>query len=94
MCVPTVNVDVVKVASPEARATLAASVVAPSVNVTVPVGAVPVLGPVVIVTVAVNVTAWPNTDGFTEEVSAVAVAALLTVWATEPLLAVKLAVPL
>ena len=52
------------------------------------------LGPVVIVTVAVNVTAWPNTDGFTEEVSAVAVAALLTVWTTEPLLAAKLAVPL
>ena len=94
MCVPTVNPDVVKVASPEATVTLAASVVAPSVNVTVPLAAVPLLGPVVIVTVAVNVTAWPNTDGFTEDVSAVAVAALLTVWTTDPLLAAKLAVPL
>ena len=94
MCVPTVNVDVVKVASPEARVTLAARWSRPSVNVTVPLAAVPLLGPVVIVTVAVNVTAWPNTDGFTDDVSAVAVAALLTVWTTEPLLAAKLAVPL
>ena len=44
-----------------------ASVVAPSVNVDGPAGALPVFGPVVIVTVAVNVTAWPNTDGLAEE---------------------------
>jgi len=35
------------------------------------------------VTVAVNVTDWPNTDGFAEEVTAVVVEAWLTVWPPE-----------
>src|ERR1043166_1437156 len=56
------------------------TVVAPSLNVTVPVG-VPAPG-VRAVTVAENVTDWPNTDGLSDEPSAVSVLALLTVWVT------------
>src|SRR2546427_649855 len=54
------------------------NVVAPSLKVTVPVG-VPVPGAVA-VTVAVNVTDWPETDGFGDETTALEVLALLTVW--------------
>ena len=43
------------------------SVVVPSLNVTVPVG-VPAPGALT-VTVAVNVTDWPKTDGLADEVS-------------------------
>ena len=49
--------------------------VAPSLNVTVPVG---VTDPDVCVTVAVNVTDWPNTDGLSDEINVVVVPALLT----------------
>ena len=48
----------------------------PSRKVTVPVG-VPTPGANAD-TVAVNVTDWPNTDGFTEEVTVVVVSALIT----------------
>jgi hypothetical protein len=48
--------------------------VPPSRKVTVPVGVPPVD-----VTVAVNVTDWPITDGFGEEVTVVVVSALFTV---------------
>jgi len=51
--------------------------VAPSFNVTEPVG-VPVPGASV-ATVTLNVTVWPSVDGFGEEVIVVEVAALLTV---------------
>jgi hypothetical protein len=53
-------------------------VAAPSRKVTVPVG-VPDPGATAL-TVAVNVTAWPNTDGSAEEISLVVLVALLTVW--------------
>ena len=53
------------------------SVVDPSLNRIVPVG-VPDPGEVA-VTVAVNVTDWPVTDGFAEDATAVVVAALFTV---------------
>ena len=66
----------VKVACPEVMVTLAASVVAPSVKVTVPVG-VPVAGATA-ATVAVNVTACPNTEGLGAEVTVVLLAALFT----------------
>jgi hypothetical protein len=56
---------------------LVPSVVAPSKNVTVPVG-VPVAGGLT-VTVAVKVTDWPNTDGFVDEASVVVVPAPPTV---------------
>ena len=46
------------------------SVVAPSLKVTVPVGVPPVE-----VTVAVNVTAAPNVEGFRDEANAVALLA-------------------
>ena len=56
-------------------------------NWTVPVG-VPAPGATA-VTVAVNVTDWPNTDGLTEEARDVELLALLTVWppAMVPLMA-------
>ena len=50
---------------------------APSLNVTVPVG-VPVPGATTL-TVAVKVTDWPKTDGFTLEASAVVVVFWFTV---------------
>jgi len=53
-------------------------VVAPSLKVTVPVG-VPEPGDAA-ATVAVKVTDWPNVLGFTLEVTAVVVPALLTTW--------------
>jgi hypothetical protein len=56
------------VALPELKATIP-SVVAPSRKVTVPVG-VPEAGGTAL-TVAVNVTVCPNTDGFTDEVTVV-----------------------
>ena len=62
-------------------------------NCTVPVG-VPAPGATA-VTVAVNVTAWPNTEGLAEEVTAVVVSALLTVCVNdEEVLVLKLASPL
>src|SRR5262249_50021930 len=66
---PTASVEMVNVAWPVASTgTVAASVTAPSVNVTVPVGV-----PVPPVTVAVNVTVCPKLDGFGEELTAVTV---------------------
>jgi hypothetical protein len=50
----------------------------PSRKVTVPVG-VPVPGAIAL-TVAVNVTVWPNTDGFADEVTVVELESWLTVW--------------
>jgi hypothetical protein len=44
--------------------------VAPSKNVTVPVGV-----PEAVATVAVKVTLWPNVDGFKDEVTVVVVVA-------------------
>ncbi len=72
-CEPTESEAVVKVAWPALRLAVP-RVVAPSLNVTVPVG-VPLPGGVE-VTVAVKVTAWPNTDGLPEAVTAVLVSAL------------------
>ncbi len=66
--------------------------VAPSLNVTVPVG-VPAPTPV---TVAIRITAWPNTAALVEETSAVLVSALLIVStrAGEFVLVLKLLSPL
>ncbi len=66
--------------------------VAPSRNVTVPVG-VPAPGAVT-VTVAVNVTDCPKTDGLTDEATVVDVLALFTTWLTAVLvLVLKFAFP-
>jgi hypothetical protein len=76
LCAPTLSVAVLYVATPPLNVP-GPSVVAPSLNVTVPLG-VPAAGDTA-VTVAVNVVLWPNTVGLTEEVSAVVVSPLFTV---------------
>jgi hypothetical protein len=72
-CVPCDNDFVVKAADPLLSVTVA-SVVAPSLNVTVPVG-VPVNWGA---TFAVNVTFEPSGAGFSDEVNVVLLVALLT----------------
>ena len=86
--------DVVNVAWPELRV-LVATGIPPSLKMTVPVG-VPEPGAAALA-VAVKVTVWPDTDGLAEEVTAVVVLALLTVWVNGEavlLLALKLPSPL
>jgi hypothetical protein len=73
---PTGRVVVLKVATPPLSVPVP-SVVLPSVKVTVPVG-VPAPGELAL-TVAVSVTAWPKTAEVGEVLSAVVVAARLTV---------------
>ena len=73
--VATDSAGVVKVATPLPLSVPVPSVVAPSLNVTVPLGV-----PAPEVTVAVNVTLWPKTDGLAELVNAVVVLAALTTW--------------
>jgi hypothetical protein len=74
---PTDRDEVANVALPELNVAVP-SVEAPSRKVTVPDG-VPVAGATAL-TVAVNVTDWPKTDGFTDEVTVVELPALPTVW--------------
>jgi hypothetical protein len=84
---PAASAAVVWVATPALRVT-GVPELAPSItNCTVPVGV-----PLPEVTVAVNVTDWPNTDGFTDEATAVAVLPALTFCppASDPALALKL----
>ena len=63
--------------------------VPPSEKITWPVE-VPRL---LLVTVAVNMTLWPHTEGLTADASVVVVLALFTVWVSVPLLVVKFASP-
>ena len=67
-CTPAPSPEVVNVAVPPFSEP-GPSTMAPSLNVTVPVG---VPEPVAGCTVAVNVTAWPKADGFSEEINVVA----------------------
>src|ERR1035437_6047459 len=69
-CNPTVSVAIVNLVTPELKGRPAASVVVPSMNVTVPVR-LPVPAPVV--TAAVKVTACPKFDGLRLETSATVV---------------------
>jgi hypothetical protein len=62
------KLEVTKLACPELFRVSVPSVVLPSRNVTVPVG-VPAHGATGL-TVAVNATAWPNTDGLADDDSA------------------------
>jgi hypothetical protein len=89
---PTAKADVVKVATPELLSVELPRVALVSRKVTVPVG---VPEPVE-VTVAVNVTACPDTDGFGDDMSVVVVPALElpTVCTVLPLLVKKLPSPL
>jgi len=75
-CAPWASADVAIVAFPLASVAVP-TIVAPFFNVTVPFG-VPLPGATV-TTVIVKVTDLPSVDGFSEEVSLVELAALLTV---------------
>ena len=75
---PTGSVEMVNIAWPFASSVPVPSTVQPCLNVTVPAG-VPEPGAKA-VTVAVKVTLCPNTDGFTDDVTAVLVLAGFTVW--------------
>ena len=69
MCAPSVSVEGGEcLPCPRRCSVTVPSVVAPSVNVTAPVGATE---PTADVTVAVSVTAWPTTDGFAVDAIAV-----------------------
>lgn len=70
---PTANVEMLKLALLALTVAVFKSLV-PCLNVIVPVDAPPKAP----VTVAVNVTLWPMTAGFSEEVSATLVVALVT----------------
>jgi hypothetical protein len=72
LCTPADNAVVVKVTCPEPFNIADPKVIAPSLKVTVPVG---VPDPADGVTVAANVTVWPQIEGFSEEVSVVEVTA-------------------
>ena len=75
-CVPAVSAEVANVAVPLLLRKLEPSAVVPSKKVTVPV-AMPVPGAIA-VTVAVNVTVPPETEGFTSAVSAASVETCMT----------------
>jgi hypothetical protein len=79
-CEPTDNPEVLSVAKPEEFTVPVPNVVAPSLNVTVPVG-VPVAGATTL-TVAVKVTGWPTNVGLGEETRAVELDAAPTVCVT------------
>src|SRR5260221_1960375 len=86
--VPSVSEEVVNAAAPAASAAVPITV-APSLNVTVPVGV-----PAPLLTVAVNVTACPTLLGLTEDARAVVVGTLLTAWlSARDVLGVKAASP-
>jgi len=86
---PAGRLDVVNVATPPLSAAVP-SVVAPFLNVTVPVGT-----PAEELTVAVNVTDCPKADGFGDDVSDSVVRALLTTcFSTGEVLALYVASPL
>jgi len=90
VCEPAVSSEVVKLAFSPFNVTLL-SVVVPSLKTTVPVGVPPNCG----ATVASNVTGFPDSDGFRDEVSVVALVALLTTCFTGfEVLAPKFASPL
>ena len=76
-CVPAVSEEVANVATPLLFTELVPSTVVPSKKVTVPV-ATPVPGAIAL-TVAVSVTVAPATEGFTSEVSTVALENCMTV---------------
>src|SRR2546428_11017193 len=73
-CAPTARDAVVSVAMPEESSVPVPRLVAPSRNVTVPVGM-----PAGELTVAVKVTDWPKADGFAEDTRTVVVGGLSTV---------------
>jgi hypothetical protein len=90
-CEPTASDARFNVATPPLNVPVPI-VAAPSLNVTVPPG-VPAPGALAL-TVAVNVTLWPNTVGLSEVVTPVLVSALFTVCVSVgEVLVLKLASP-
>ena len=90
---PTAKADVANVAMPPLKVPVPIGL-PPSRKVTVPVG-VPAPGATAD-TVAVNVTDWPKTEGFADEVTVVEVLALLTTCGlpvNDPVLPVKFVSP-
>ena len=90
---PTARAGVVNVAIPPLRVPVPIGL-PPSRKVTAPIG-VPAPGAIA-ETVAVKVTDWPNTDGFADEVTVVAVFALFTTCGlpvTDPVLPLKFPSP-
>jgi hypothetical protein len=87
--VPAARDVVLNVACPETFSVPVPRVMVPSLNITEPVGTPPLE-----LTVAVKVTDWPSTDGFSDEAIVALVAARFTVCAkgTE-VLAAKLEFP-
>jgi hypothetical protein len=73
---PNASAEVVNAATPELRPTVP-RVVAPSRKVTVPVGVPPAP-----VTVAVNVTGWPTTEGLVEDSKPAVIGLVLTTCVT------------
>ena len=90
VCVPTVRLEVVKLAVPAAfTGTAAPRGVVPSRKVTVPVRLATAVEPGgVTLTVAVKVTGCPESDGLPEVTTTVLVPALFTVCVAVPLLPV------
>src|SRR5213594_302662 len=91
---PTTSELVLNAAGPEPFTATGVRSVPSTVKVIVPVR-VPAPGATAL-TVAVNVTDWPVTDGLPDEATAVVVLALLTVWPpeSEPELGLSVALPL
>src|SRR5438876_2545129 len=100
LCVPTARLEMLRLAVVMAPTVLSGPppmLVTPSKNDTLPPGLATALLPgEVMVTVAMKVTACPETDVLTEELSAVLVPALMTdcPFISEPLLGAKLLSPL
>jgi hypothetical protein len=76
MCAPAGKEEVVNVAAPPDSVPVP-MLTPPSKNVTVPVG---VPKPGVVLTVAVNVTDWPNTEVLVDATMVAVVLAPFTVW--------------
>jgi hypothetical protein len=88
LCTATVRSEVTKVALPETSVPVPMAA-APSKKVTVPVGV-----PEPLLTVAVNVTGFPNTAGFCDVATDMVVAIPLTSWlSTVDVLGSKVASP-
>jgi hypothetical protein len=78
---PDASEELLNVAVPALFREPVPSVVVPSINVTMPVGAVGVDEPgATTVTVAVSATVWPTLEGLGDAASVVVVAAWFTVW--------------
>ena len=92
-CEPTLKPEVLNVATLEEFSAPVPSVVAPSLKVTVPVGA-PLAGETTL-TVAVNVTGWPEEEGFGADTNLVDVEPWFTVCANaDEVLPERLSLPL